>query len=160
MQPTLLTPSLKEPIAQLLATPLHQLTWGRRILWMLLKLNPNLVDHLQYHKKVNYWWITLHSSILGEIVLCFWLPQSWSERHDHYHSRNLTIVLMGKLIARLYHVSSSKFFTFHKAEVKELEIATTPAWQIHSLANPFDELCVSLNFYLFRRPSLFLAVED
>lgn len=153
-------PFLTETIAALMVTPSRQLTLGARILRLLLKSDPSILDRLELNEKVNYWWVTIYSSFLGEVVLCFWLPKSWSERHDHYNSWNITIVLLGKLIARLYHVSGSKFFTFKKAEVGEMGVTTTPSWQIHSLANPFDRLCVSIHFYAFRRPSPILFVED
>lgn len=153
--------SIQEYVTQLLNTPFWwQLPLGKLILRTLLVIDPTIPQRLQYHQKVNYFWVQIYSSRLGEVVLCFWLPKSWSERHDHYCSKNLTLVLLGKLVARLYHVSSSKFFTYKKAEVGEMQITTTPAWQIHSLANPFGELCVSVNFYRGRRPSLFLKVED
>jgi hypothetical protein len=153
--------SLQEDLTQLLNTPFWwRLPLGKLILRTLLVIDPTIPQRFQYHKKVNYWWVQIHSSRFGEVVLCLWLPNSWSDRHDHYSSKNLTIVLLGKLVATLYHVSGSKFYIYNKTEVGEMEITTTPAWQIHSLANPFDELCVSLNFYWVRRPSLFLKVED
>ena len=160
MNASLQTAFPKEHLAKLLATPFRQLTPGQMILRILLKVNPDILKNLQFHEKVNYWWVQIHSSVFGEIVLCFWLPKSWSERHDHYYTWNLSIVLLNKLLARKYRVSSSKFFTFHKAEVGEMGITTTLPWQVHSLANPFDELCISINFYALRRPSVSLVVED
>lgn len=151
---------IQESMMQLLNTPNNKLSWGAKILKFLLSLNLQLLNNVQFHSKGNYCWLEFYSCRWFELVLCFWLPGiAKSGKHDHFNSWNCTLILVGNLVAKLYHISGDNFYVYQRDTVSELEVITTPRWQAHSISNPFDRLAISLHFYTAKRPSPNLQLE-